>query len=76
MIDLDLKKKILSEEVIRDQIIGVAATIQTIDQRKAAFMNNLETIAERRDQDHSNELAHKPSNASSKHSIVPQNMMR
>ena len=39
-----LKKQTETEEFIRDEIIGVAATIQRIGQGKAAFMNNLETL--------------------------------
>ena len=50
MRDQDLQKKAETEEVIRDEIIGVAATIQRIDQGKAAFMSNLERLAQRREQ--------------------------
>jgi hypothetical protein len=45
-----LKKQTETEEFIRDEIIGVAATIQRIGQGKAAFMNNLATLALRREQ--------------------------
>jgi len=50
MRDQHLKKQTETEEVIRDEIIGVAAAIQRIDQGKAAFMSSLETLALRREQ--------------------------